>query len=138
MLIEQFLELVAHGVHPVNAGIQVGWTPAKTKAMMRDAEFADLVSGATDRANATIEEALYVKAASGNVSAIQMWLFNREPERWRDVKRIEVRSDHRVQIGLVESVKTGVLELLNANGVEAMQALGTGEYIDVDVDEHDD
>lgn len=130
---ERFLELVAHGVHPVNAGIEVGWSPAKTKSKMKDADFVDMVNGATDRANASIEEALYSKALAGNVSAIQMWLFNREPERWRDVKRIEVRAEHQVQIGVVESVKTGVLDLLRENGAAALQALNPGTVIDVEV-----
>jgi hypothetical protein len=138
MHIEQFIEFVAHGVHPVNAGIQVGWSPAKTKAMMRDADFADMIQGATERANASVEEALYAKAVAGNVSAIQMWLFNREPDRWRDVKRIEVRSEHKVQIGMVESVKSGVLELLRGEGVEAIQALGAGDIIDGEVVDGDD
>jgi hypothetical protein len=130
--IEQFIELVANGIHPVNAGIHVGWSPMKTKSKLSDPDFADMVSGACDRANATIEEALYAKAAAGNVSAIQMWLFNREPDRWRDVKRIEVRSEHKIEIGVVESVKVGVLDLLRSEGVGAMQALNQGTVIDVD------
>jgi hypothetical protein len=129
---ERFIELIAVGCHPVNAGIQVGWSPAKTKKQMKDAEFNDIVTGALERANATVEEALYAKAISGNVSAIQMWLFNREPDRWRDVKRIEVRSEHRVQVGMVESVKVGVLELLRTQGVGQMQALEAGEIIQDD------
>lgn len=129
---ERFIELVAVGIHPVNAGIEVGWTPARTKARMRDPEFADMVQGACERANATMEQALYAKGLAGNVTAMQMWLFNRDPDRWRDVRRIEIRSDHRVSVTAVESVKAGVLELLRSQGVGAMQALEAGDVIDVD------
>lgn len=133
-----FIDLVAQGVPAVNAGIQVSWSPARTKAMLRDPEFADIVAGALSRANASIEEALYAKALAGNVSAMQMWLFNREPDRWRDVKRIEVRSDTRVSITAVESVKAGVLELLREQGVGAMQALDSGIIYDAETDAVDD
>jgi hypothetical protein len=130
---ERFLELVAVGVHPVNAGIEVGWSPAKTKAHMKEPEFADMVSGAIDRANASMEEALYQKGLSGNVSAMMLWLFNRAPDRWRDVKRIEVRSEHKVSVTAVESVKAGVLQLIREQGVGAMQALEDPGIIDGDV-----
>ncbi len=129
---ERFIELVAMGVSPVNAGIEVNWSPMQTKRKMKEPEFADIIQGALERANASVEEALYARALAGNVSAMQMWLFNREPDRWRDVKRIEVRSDHRVSIGMVESTKTAVLELLRENGVGAMQALEAG-IIDAEI-----
>lgn len=130
---ERFVELVAQGVSPVNAGIEIGWSPSQTKKALRDEEFADIVAGSIERANASVEEALYARAIAGNVSAMQMWLFNREPDRWRDVRRIEVRSDHRVSITAVESVKAGVLQLLRETSVAEMQALEQGDIIDADV-----
>lgn len=129
---ERFIELVANGTAPVNAGIIVGWNPKTTRKWMRDVEFAEIVQGARDRANGSIEEALYQRALAGNVAAMQMWLFNRSPDEWRDVKRIEIRSEHRVEIAQVESVKAGVLELLREQGATAIQALPAAEVIDVD------
>lgn len=131
---EIFIERVASGVPVVNAGIEVGWSPSKTRHLLKDPDFAEIVAGSIDRANATIEEALYAKAAAGNVAAIQLWLFNREPDRWRDVRRIEIRNDTRVSIAAVASVKAGVLELLREQGAEAMQELGPGEIV-IDDDE---
>lgn len=130
---ETFVERVANGVAPINAGIEVGWTLAEIRRLMKDPEFADIIQAAQLRANGTIEEALFNRARAGNVSAMQMWLFNREPDRWRDVRRIEVRSDHRVSITAVESVKAGVLELLREQGVVPMQALDRGDIIDAEV-----
>jgi hypothetical protein len=129
---EEFLTLIAQGVAPINAGIQVSWSPAKTRAMLRDAEFAEMVKDMQDCADGEIVQALFSRAKLGNVSAIQMWLFNRKPDEWRDVKRIEVRSEHKVQIGMVESTKAAVLDLLRDQGVGAMQALGPGTVIDVE------
>jgi hypothetical protein len=130
---EQFVEAIACGTSVVNAGIAVGWSPLHTRQLMKDHEFADIVRGAQDRANGTVEEALFNRAVAGNVAAMQMWLFNRDSDRWRDVKRIEVRSEHRVSIAAVESVKAGVLELLRDQGVGAMQALNSGDIIDGEV-----
>lgn len=130
---EQFLELVATGVSPLNAGIQVGWSPAQTKRHLKDTDFKELIQEACERADATIEETLYAIAARGNLGAIQMWLFNRKPQEWRDVKRIEVKTSHTVQIGVVESVKQGALELLREQGVSALQALNAGDVIDAEI-----
>lgn len=136
MQLEQFIELVAHGISPVNAGIEVSWSPAKTKRMLADPEIAEMLAAARDRADGLIEKALFDCAARGNVSAIQMWLYNRQPDQWRDVKRIEVRSEHKVTVAAVESVKVGVLELIREHGVGAMQALNSGitdaEIVDTD------
>jgi hypothetical protein len=130
---EEFIGMVANGISAVNAGVAVGWTPAHTRKLMRNEEFAEIVKGAQEQANGTVEEALYHRAVAGNVAAMQMWLFNREPDRWRDVRRIEVRSDTRISVVAVESVKAGVLELLRDQGASAMQALESGEIIDADV-----
>lgn len=131
--VERFLELVAVGVAPVNAGIEVGWSPQRTKAHMKDPDFADMVDGALERANASMEQALYAKGMAGNVTAQMWWLMNRAPDRWRDVKRIEVRTEHKVSLTAVESVKAGVLQLIREQGVGAMQALEDPGIIDADV-----
>lgn len=130
---EEFIDLVARGASPVNAGVQVGWSPQHTRKMLKDEEFADLVMGSVERANGSIEEALYARAMLGNVTAMQMWLFNRAPDRWRDVRRIEVHADHRVEVRQVASTKTAVLELLREHGAGVMQALEAGTIYDAEV-----
>ena len=121
---ELFVELMAYGTSAMNAGIEVGWSPRQTKRNLSDPEFKELVDAACDRANGTIEKALFDTAAKGNVSAVQMWLYNKKPDEWRDVKRIEIRQDTQITIGMVQSVKQGALELLREQGVQAIQALG--------------
>ncbi len=43
-----------------------------------------------------VEDALYAKAVSGNVTACIFWLCNRVPDRWQHVQRIV--QEHRGQI----------------------------------------
>ena len=121
---ELFVELVAGGVAPINAGIQVGWTPRQLKRELADRDFKELVDAASERLIGSVEETLVAVAKRGNVAAITLFLFNRAPDRWRDVKRIEIKNDLTVSLGMVASVKQGALELLRENGVEAIQSLG--------------
>jgi hypothetical protein len=134
---EQFIELIAVGNAPINAGIIVGWTPAQTHKFLRDPDFVDVVNGAMERRDGNVEEALYQRALAGNVAAMQMWLFNRRPDDWRDVKRIEIRSEQRIEVAAVESVKAGVIALIREQGVAAMQALDAG-IIDAEIVDDDE
>jgi hypothetical protein len=68
---------------------------------------------------------------------MQMWLFNRRPDDWRDVKRIEIRSEQRIEVAAVESVKAGVIALIREQGVAAMQALDAG-IIDAEIVDDDE
>lgn len=130
---ETFVELVAAGVSPINAGIEVGWTPRQTKANLADPEFQELVDFAEQRLIGSMEQTLVAVAQRGNVAALTLFLFNRAPDRWRDVKRIEVKADIKVTQGMVEAVKTGALELLREHGVGALQALEAGDIEDAEI-----
>lgn len=129
---ELFLELVTYGT-PVNlAGLEVGWTFRQTKRNLADPEFAELIEYAKIHRDDRIEKTLYTIAEKGNMPAIAMILLNRRADQFRDVKRIEVKSEHTVSIGIVHSVKQSVLELIQEHGVEALQ-LGSGlDVIDAD------
>jgi hypothetical protein len=49
------------------------------KLMRRDLEFKKAISQAELEANQKVENALFEAAMSGNVTAIQVWLYNRMP-----------------------------------------------------------
>lgn len=119
-----FVELVADGITPLNAGLEVGWTPRRTKRNMADPAFAEIVEAARARADGTIEKTLFEVAKKGNLGAIQMWLYNRRPNDWKDVKRIEVQSQSTVTIGVVGATKQAVLELMSEHGAQALQPGG--------------
>lgn len=57
-------------------------------AMTEDSAFGDAVDEAEMDANEVIENALYKKAKAGNVVAIQVWLYNRLPDRWKDQRAL--------------------------------------------------
>lgn len=126
----RFLELIRSGVGPLNAGLEVGWSPAKTRRMLKQPDFAELVSDANDQLDENIQGALARAAQNGNMTAIQMWLYNRRPEEWRDVKRIEVHNQTEISIGVVASVKQAAAELLREHGPRALQP---GGMIDAEV-----
>jgi hypothetical protein len=116
-----FVELIADGVPEINAGYEVGWTPTQTKRNLADPMFREIVTAARDRADGTIEAALFKLAKNGNLGAMQMWLYNRKPADWKDVRRIEVRQDTTINLAVVHSTKQAVLEMLATHGPGALQ-----------------
>lgn len=116
-----FVELIADGVPELNAGYEVGWTPTQTRRNMADPVFREIVEAARDRADGTIEAALFRLAKNGNLGAMQMWLYNRKPADWKDVRRIEVKNETTINLSVVESTKQAVLEMLASRGAGALQ-----------------
>lgn len=129
---ERFLELVLLGTPPRLAGHEVKWTPRQLKIELSDPEFAEMVDACKEMRDDGIEAVLYELAHRRNLGAIQMILFNRRAADWKDVKRIEVSSEHTINIGDVRSVKQAVQELIREGGVAALQP---GGVIDVDSEE---
>ena len=56
------------------------------RAMQSDTEYQAAVNQAEMRANELVEDALFHAARNGNVTAMQVWLYNRKPEDWRDMR----------------------------------------------------
>jgi len=54
----------------------------------KSSEFAKQVDLAEMEANERVEDALYQAALSGNVTAIQVWLYNRMPDTWADKRQV--------------------------------------------------
>jgi len=134
---ELFLELIADGIPPTLAGFQVGWTPRQTKRNLADPDFAEICAAATDRMVDSIEKALVDLAKSKNLGAIQMVLYNLRGDKWKDVRRIEVKSEHTINIGEIGAAKQVVLELLREQGTRALQPGGGLDIIDAEVvDDH--
>lgn len=130
---DRFLELVRLGTPELNAALEVGWTPKFLRSLQQDKEFRDLIAEAQQTADGTIEEILYREAHKGKQWAVQMWLFNRQPDRWKDLKRIEVKTEHTVSIGQALTIKDAALMLLRQEGVDAVQSLPA--VIDVESEE---
>jgi len=103
----EYLELLRGGQRRGPAAHAVGVTrQTVSEYKKRDLEFADLADDAEMDANEEVEDALFMAATSGNVTAIQVWLYNRWPERWRDARNLNV-----VAAVKTEQIKTEMDEL---------------------------
>jgi len=85
-----YFESLRNGLGRMAAARSVGCTPEWMERLMRrDPEFKRSISQAELEANQKIENALFNAAESGNVVAMQVWLYNRMPDRWADRRRME-------------------------------------------------
>lgn len=116
-----FLEDVLTGTGPLNAAIAVGWSPAKLKRLMKDPEFAEMVDFTLERRLESVEKVLWELARGGHFKSIQMVLYNKRSEEWRDVRHIQVERHDQLDVGVVISVKQAALEVLRERGVAALQ-----------------
>lgn len=119
---EKFLERVAQGCPEMNAALEVNWTPRKLKQKMADKDFAQLVEYSKEVADGAIEQTLYALAQRGNFQAIQLWLYNRQSTKWRDVKRIEIHQDTSVSVTVVNGAVEAAKRLLVEQGPASVQS----------------
>lgn len=73
----------------LNAAKEVGVDPTTVRRRIAaDSDFANAVSEAEMIAESEkteeVEDSLFQAATGGNVTACQVWLYNRAPTRWRD------------------------------------------------------
>ncbi len=120
-----FLEDIRVGTGPLNAALAVGWSPAKIRRLMKDEEFILLMSCADEMRLESVEKTLWELAQRGHFKAIQMILFNKRANDWRDIKHIQVDKRETLEVGVVVSVKQAAIELLREHGVEALQPVQT-------------
>jgi hypothetical protein len=66
------------------AGISSEWVRRTRKD---DPHFAEQESEAELDANERVEDAMFKSALEGNVTAMQVWLYNRMPDRWADRRK---------------------------------------------------
>lgn len=129
-----FLEALAGGSPRDLAGWSVGWTPRKIRSMETDPATLELIEAAEDRNLDTIEQKLSTMARAGNIRAAEMILYNRRPNRWRDVRKIEVSGTVQHSIGDIETAKMALISVLREAGVAALQpALAAADIVDAEV-----
>lgn len=132
---ELFLTLVADGIPPMLAGFEVQWTPRQTRLNLADPDFAVLIREAQTRNIDAIEHQLMVQAKKGNMAAIQLVLFNKRGDDWKDIKRVEVRGHVTHSVVDIEGAKQAALEYLSQGRVAELQP---GGIMDAESSEDDD
>lgn len=131
----EFLELVADGTPEILAAYQVGWTRKKLRLYMQDPVWREMVEFANDQMLDSVEKAMVQAAKKGNLGAMQMVLYNRRPDRWRDLRRIEVKQDVTVTTVEVNAAKQAALELLREHGIASLQPGNQLDFIDAESEE---
>jgi hypothetical protein len=84
-----YLEYLRQGLRRSKAAESVGvHVTTVWRWAQRDPDFANAIDQAELDSCEVIEDALFQKAKGGHVTAIQVWLYNRWPERWRDRRNL--------------------------------------------------
>lgn len=92
----RFLELVAKGYGRTKACVKVGITRQTFgRHYDKSEKFRAAVLDAEEEANDVVEMALYKTAIDGNVTAQQVWLYNRASDRWADRRNISLSGDNK-------------------------------------------
>lgn len=112
---EQYLEYLRNGHHRGYAASMVGVHRATVSIHMnKDSEFAKAVSEAESDASGKVEHALFEAATRGNVTAIQVYLYNREPKRWSDKRNIQLAAPDGGPIQVKVDGKGKLISALNS------------------------
>lgn len=83
-----FLDLLRKGVRRSHACKKVGISRTTLhKHIEKYPHFREKINDAEMDANELVEDSLFKAALNGNVTAQQVWLYNRDPETWRDQRR---------------------------------------------------
>lgn len=87
----EFLRLLEEGTRRGAAAKAIGLSRVTIANHMKaDAEFAGAVDDAEMHADEAVEDAMYQAACAGNVVACQVWLYNRQPHKWADRRKVDV------------------------------------------------
>jgi len=81
--------------------------------MKADKEFAEAVSDAELDAIGKVVNALHEAAVRGNVTAIQVFLYNRDPVNWKDKRNIQLGGLDGGPVKVEHDAKGKLLEILN-------------------------
>jgi len=112
---DEYLELLRQGHTRGLAASLVGIHRATVSThMKKDNGFAEAVSEAESDAIGKVENALFEAANSGNVTAIQVFLYNRDPKRWSDRRSVRLAGEGGGPIEVRESdAKSKLISMLN-------------------------
>jgi len=87
---QAYLDALRQGARRGAAAASVGVTRETVRLhRQKDPEFAKAEEQAEMEAHELVESSLFRAALSGNVTAAQVWLYNRMPERWQDKRNIQ-------------------------------------------------
>lgn len=111
---ELYIKLILEGKGKVMVARELGVNISTVdRHMTSDPDFKKAVSLAQTEVNQKIENALYEAAMSGNTTAIQVWLYNRDPKRWADRRNIQLAGKDGGPIEVEIDAKGKLVGILN-------------------------
>lgn len=127
--VQEFLGYVKDGSGPETAAYALDWTPRQLKKLMSDEAFQRDLQQILEMKNEAIEETIYRLAMRGNTRMLELWVFNRVPERWAPATqkiKIDKTTHHSVELvgSAVEAVRQaigqqGAIAAIHAGALEA-------------------
>lgn len=122
-----YLELRSNGVGKMMAAKGVG-VDYSTVAQYRAAnpEWDEFDRKAAGEANEQVSNAMFQTALKGNVTAQQVWLYNRDPDNWKDRRTPKDSGDESFDLArMSEEERRELRQALNkAFAVEAQESVG--------------
>lgn len=120
---QQFIDAIALGTDPLLAGLEVGWSLTKAKRIA--VEMREIVDMAQNVVDLRISRVVAELALDGHEWAVKLWLFNRRPDLFKDVRHIEVKHGIELPAHVIaetrEQVRERVREVIMAGGVAELQ-----------------
>jgi len=124
----KYLEHIGNGQTRGYAATLTGIHRQTVAAHMKaDKEFARAVSEAESDAIGKMENALFEAGTSGNVTAQQVYLYNRNPRRWADRRNIRIAGEGGGPVEVEIDAKGKLISLLNRIAARAGEAEGSRE-----------
>lgn len=126
---EKYLQSLREGNSRSTAAVQAGVSRDLVWKYRKATEgWAEEEEAAEEEAHDLVEDALHQAAVSGNVTACQVWLYNRRPGRWKDRRNLSVG----VGVGSGQEASEGggariILELPDNGRGDAHPALKNGQ-----------
>ena len=120
----EYFQLLQAGGRPRKSALLLGipWRAVKRR-LKKSARFAEAFANAECDGNEKVEEALFNSALSGNVQACQAWLYNRMPERWKDMRKIDKSINLNKRVHHEQSIRIEQTILSDPESVEITHRL---------------
>lgn len=125
----KYLDALREGNSRSSAARSVGVSPELVRLYRKATPgWEDLETEAEEEAHGKVEDSLFKTAINGNVTACQVWLYNRVPERWKDQRNLKLMGlddvlsrlppdfSREVRRALVEYIPGGSGSVANGDG----------------------
>lgn len=120
----EFLELVKDGVGQLTAALAVKWSPAQLRYVMKDPSFREAYQQMLTHQIEDVEKVVLDLAKRGNARMIELFLYNRSPDRWAPpTQKVKIDSTKKVEVAVVGTAVEAAKAIIAERGaIAALQA----------------